>query len=77
MTVEVIKTAKNIFPHLKYIDLTDDDAPGYTGYQIYIGGASSTAMERGLKKLSTSDFEKLYTMRSLEELHNFILDANN
>ena len=77
MAVEVIKTAKNIFPHLKYIDLPDGDAPEYTGYQIYIGGASSTAVERGLKKLSISDFEKLYTIQSSEELHNFILDANS
>lgn len=77
MAVEVIKTAKNIFPHLKYIDLSDGDAPEYTGYQIYIGGASSTAVERGLKKLSISDFEKLYTIQSSEELHNFILDANS
>lgn len=76
MTVEVIKIAKNIFPHLKYIDLSDYDAPEYTGYQIYIGGATSTAVERGLKELTESDFEKLYMMQSSEELHDFILDIN-
>ena len=32
-------------PHLKYIDLSPDFAPEYVHDQIYIGGATSTALE--------------------------------
>ena len=35
-----------------------DGAPKYVKYQIFIGGATSTAKHRGLKELSEKDFHK-------------------
>lgn len=74
MAVNVIKMAKRYYPHLKYIQLSDDEefAPEYVKYQIYIGGATSTAKERKLRGLSEYDFEKLYSFGSINEFHNYI-----
>lgn len=74
MAVNVIKMAKKYYPHLKYIQLSDDKeyAPEYVKYQIYIGGSTSTAEERRLRVLSESDFEKIYSFNSIKELHDFI-----
>ncbi len=73
MAIEVIKVAKSIFPHLKYIELNDSSgAPDYVKYEVYIGGATSTAIERGLKELTYQDFEKLYTLENKSELHKYV-----
>lgn len=74
MAVDVIKLAKSFFPHLKYIELSNTDrfVPDEVHNQIYIGGASSTARERNLKTLTSADFEKLYTMKDISELHSFV-----
>ncbi len=74
MAIDVIKSAKQYYPHLKYIYLSDDkdSAPEYVKYQIYIGGASSTAIERNLIPLDKSNFEKIFTMKTLAELHEYI-----
>lgn len=74
MTINVIKMAKKYYPHLKYIQLDDenDNAPEYVKYQVYIGGASSTARERKLKVLNDADFDKLYTFDNINELHKYI-----
>lgn len=74
MAVKVIEIAKHFFPHLKYIQLNDasDSAPKYVKYQIFIGGATSTAKCRHLKELSANDFRRLYTIKDQQELHSFI-----
>ena len=74
MSVNVIKKAKSYYPHLRYIQLSDakDGAPDYVKYNIYIGGATTTAQEQSLRALDIHDFEKLYSSNTLKELHDFI-----
>jgi len=73
MALEVIKTAKKVFPHLKYIKLSKSGyAPEFVEYQIFIGGATNTAVEDRLRKWNQQDFEKLYTLKNKEELHSYI-----
>lgn len=77
LVVEIIKMAKTKFPHLKYVDLSSEFAPEYIQYQNHIGGATSTALERKLKKLEADDFEKIYRCQSEEELFECIANLNN
>lgn len=74
MAVNVIRMAKRYYHHLKYLQLSDDKevAPEYVKYQIYIGGATSTAKERKLRVLSESDFEKIYSFNNIKEFHDYI-----
>lgn len=74
MTVNVIRIAKRYYPHLKYLWLRVDKevVPEYVKYQIYIGGATSTAKERQLRVLSKSDFEKIYSFSNIKEFHDYI-----
>lgn len=74
MATEVIKLAKSFYPHLKYIYLNDAEAgaPNVIKYQIFIGGATSTAKELGLKALQLSDFNTIYTIEDQRTLHNFV-----
>lgn len=74
MAVNVIRMAKRYYPHLKYLQLSDDKevAPEYVKYQIYIGGSTSTAKERKLRVLSESDFEKIYSFNNIKEFHDYI-----
>ena len=74
MAVDVLKTAKRYYPHLKYVHLNDasDGAPEYVKYQIYIGGSSDTARERGLRTLNSNDFSELYKLHTKDELHDFV-----
>ncbi|WP_153799498.1 hypothetical protein [Foetidibacter luteolus] len=72
---EVILAAKDIYPHLDYIDLSNygnSDPPLYVHHQIYIGGATSTAEERGLKSLKQKDWDELKEAATLEEFHEVI-----
>lgn len=74
MAVNVIRMAKRYYHHLKYLQLSDDKevAPEYVKYQIYIGGATSTAKERKLRVLSESDFKKIYSFNNIKEFHDYI-----
>lgn len=73
MAIEVIKISRIFFPELKYIDLSGkDNAPEYTHYQIYIGGATESALKRRLRPLTDKDFEHIYKMYQEDELHNFV-----
>ena len=76
MAIEIIRNAKTKFHHLKYIDYSSEYAPSYIQYQIHIGGATSTALERNLKKLEIDDFEEIYKCQSEEELYKCITDLN-
>ena len=68
---EMIIAAKSVFPHLKYIEISDVN-PWDTHNEIYIGGSTKTAKENRLKELNQSDFEKLCSLTNLEQLHHFI-----
>lgn len=74
MAVQVVKAAKELYPHLKYIALTDakSGAPDYVRYQIFIGGATSTAKADRLKPLLPRDFAELYQITDQKALHAFI-----
>ncbi len=73
MAIEVIKLSRITFPHLCYIELSGrEGAPEYVDYEIFIGGATKTAQRRNLKALSPEDFAHLYTLKTQDELHNFI-----
>ena len=76
LAIEIIKMAKMKFPHLKYIALSPDFAPEYVHYEIYIGGATSTAFEEKLNKLSLRDFERMYECQNVEDLHEYIINFN-
>jgi len=74
---KVIKLSKAFYPHLKYIHLSGDSsqeksAPDFIYESIYIGGATSTALELGLNPLTLSDFEELDRCDSIENLHKMI-----
>ena len=73
LAVNIIKMAKNKFPHLKYVKLSSDEAPAYVDYQIFIGGSTNTAVKQGLKALNQNDFERMYECESVEDLHAYIL----
>ncbi len=77
MIVEVIKLAKSMFPHLKYIEFNDDCSPKETDYEIYIGGATSTAKDSNLKQLKEGDFEKLYAIKDKDEMQKFVGKFSN
>lgn len=74
MVIDVIRTAKKFYPHLKYVKLSNCSVgvPKYVRYQIYIGGATSTAIENGLKPLTEENFEELYKIKSTAELHAYV-----
>lgn len=74
MAINVIKIAKKYYPHLKYIQMNDYEqfSPEYVKYEIYVGGATSTAKERKLRELTEEDYEKLYSFTNLDDLHEYI-----
>jgi hypothetical protein len=75
IAIEVIKSAKQIYPFLKYIDLYGHHGtkiPEGWHNEIFIGGSTSIALEDKLKELKNPDFEKLYSITSKSDLHDFI-----
>jgi len=74
IAVSIIKMAKEFFPHIEYIHLSSDspDAPNYIHDQIFIGGATSAAIRLSIKKMSESDFNKLYEFTNKKDLHEFV-----
>lgn len=71
---EVIVTAKEFYPHLEYIKVSDKDAqiPEFVHYQIFIGGSTIVAQEEGAKSLTTDDWKKIKSSKSLEEIYRII-----
>lgn len=60
IAIAVIKKAIRIWPHLKYISLSSDSAgPEEAYWAIYLGGATSTAIEEGLKPWSNEEMNNL------------------
>ncbi|MEL6534589.1 MAG: hypothetical protein AAFQ98_04215 [Bacteroidota bacterium] len=72
--VAVIRTARDYFPHLDYLDLShwDREAPERVHHQIFIGGATQAALHRGLRPMSSADFDQLLATQTLEDLHQFL-----
>lgn len=71
----VIKAAIKQWPHLKYVQLSNDgggDPPDEVHEQIFLGGSSNTAKEHGLKKWTSQDFEMLNESMSGNELHALV-----
>lgn len=74
---KIIKLSKAFYPHLKYIHLSgdssqDQSAPDSIYESVYIGGATSTALELGLNPLSVSEFEELDKCDNIETFHEMI-----
>ena len=66
-----IKQAKEFYPHLKYIKLSDEGDPD--NETIYIGGSTDSAVNMFKRlPLSDSDFEKLQTFTDKNLFHEFI-----
>ena len=77
MAIDVIKTSKKLMPHLKYIQLNNlFYEPEYVRYEIFIGGSTQTAIERGLYEMKEADFNALYEMKDINQLHKYINDKN-
>ncbi|MBE6921773.1 MAG: hypothetical protein E7465_01150 [Ruminococcaceae bacterium] len=74
VAIDVIRLAKAQYPHLKYIKLNDErrKLPIQVRYQLYIGGATSTAIENNIKPMSNTDFERLFSIEDIGKLHEFI-----
>lgn len=72
---EIILMAKEQFPHLSYIDYSNNVSkpPSYIHQQIFIGGATKTAKERGVKPLKEKDWIKLSQIETAEDFERFIL----
>jgi len=71
---ETLLIAHENYPHLAYIDLSNNNSkpPEYVHYQIFIGGSTSTAIERGIKAFKKNDWEELKATKNLKELHELI-----
>jgi hypothetical protein len=65
----VIKEAKRFYPHLKYIVV--DDNYEYCYKQIFIGGATLTAIEE-CHPLSNDQFKKIDKFTNLTDLHSYL-----
>lgn len=67
----VIKESKRIYPHLKYIKISD---PGDRDFnQIYIGGSTDSAVSIfNRTPMTEAEFEKLSSYTDKNELHRYI-----
>lgn len=59
IAIPIIKKAVGIWPHLKYIAFPSANAPEYTGWQLYIGGSTSTAEQRGYRPWTNKEINSL------------------
>ena len=72
IAIPIIKVAVTIWPHLKYICFPSQGAPEYTGWQLYLGGATSSAKERGCMPWSNDELNAL----EIKDLDSFHADIN-
>lgn len=71
---EVILMAKQFYPHLEFISISDRNrnVPEFVHYQIFIGGSTQSALDGNLKKLKESDWKKIESTETLEEIYSLI-----
>lgn len=72
--VAAIKAAIEVWPHLKYLELSTDgaDPPDEVHESIFFGGATSTAKERGLRAWSHEELLALSDTSTQEQFHGAI-----
>lgn len=71
---DAILQAKSSYPHLTYIELSNykSKPPLYVHSQLFIGGSTSTAKERGTKPILSKDWERFSKLANIKELHEFV-----
>ena len=71
---EVLLTAKEFYPHLQFISISNRKRriPEFVHYQIFIGGATQTALDEGLKPLRNEDWKKIEKAENFEQLYQII-----
>lgn len=69
--IRAIKIAVEHWPHLKYVELSNDGStpPDYVHDQMFIGGSTSTALTRGLRPWTTVELASLQETISQDEFH--------
>jgi hypothetical protein len=69
--VEIIQIAHSVWPFLRYVHLsTDSGGPDETDYEVYLGGATKSAVGfLHCGPWTAADFAALSTTMSLAELH--------
>lgn len=78
--VEAIKLALDVWPHLKYMELSTDGAepPDEVHETLFLGGATSTARERGLRPWTRKKFELyLRQLRRSSSMRQFVQSTPN
>ena len=69
VAIPIIREAVTVWPHLKYMSLSEDsNGPDETHWQIYIGGATSTALKERLRPWSQDELLSLEAA-TRDELH--------
>ncbi|MFQ1989805.1 hypothetical protein ACTG2S_08695 [Aeromonas sp. 82P] len=76
IATRVIQLAVKIWPHLKYVHLSNDGGspPDEVHDQIFIGGSTSTAVSYGIKEWLSQDFERLNESMTYIDLHGVVRD---
>ncbi|MEA5666597.1 hypothetical protein VA603_03485 [Stenotrophomonas sp. MH1] len=72
--IKAIKIAINHWPHLKYLELSNDgaDPPDEVHDELFIGGATSTALQRNLRPWTVDELSKLPEDISRQQFHSMI-----
>jgi Zn/Cd-binding protein ZinT len=72
--IEVMKLAVTQWPHLKYIHLSTDGGspPDESHYEIYLGGATSTALDYELKEWAATEIAELSEKMTTKDFHSAV-----
>ncbi len=73
--IEILKFIRNYYPDLRYIQLTrkKQNIPEKNLYSLFIANSTEIAIKNNLKALNDNDFKSLISLKSTDEIHNFIL----
>lgn len=73
-SVEILKQAFRVWPHLKYIHLSNDsEGPEHTHRSVFLGGSTSTAVGRfKLTPWNLKEIEALDESMNLEDFHRLV-----
>lgn len=74
IAVQAIKIASSHWPHLCYLELSNDGAapPDEINDQLFLGGSTRTAVTSGLTSWSTQELQALQTTMPIEDFHALI-----